>query len=446
MTVMALFLGLALLAHLSGHLNAMPTLEGPVKMTGPWKGNVNIACTYGPMEGYTQILVKWLVQQDNDPVTIFLRDSSGDHIQQAKYRGRLQVSREPPGDVSLLLETLEMDDRGRYLCQVTWKGPDGRHLMRERQTELQIQKLPASKPLVTTGSGYGFQVPHGMRISLLCQAQGSPPITYKWYKGQPDGNPTQVTSLGTLLFKPAQVSDSGTYFCVAKARIGSEQTSDVVHFVVTDSSKKPTSATLPEELTASTLSPEVIHQSTTVTPAKDQPSTTGSFSGASTIGLATYSAATETSSGKQTTMEAGHAGTSSERPGSISGVASKDQKNASKRTGGQGLPLYAIVLIALLCLVLVFATIFGFCRRKSQDHTYEVARMSTGDVPRVAVYSGGTAEAEAETRALENEYQNDPTSIQDYQIITQANSDYARLLCGSSSPELEIQENGKPTC
>ncbi|XP_078004131.1 V-set and immunoglobulin domain-containing protein 4 isoform X8 [Phascolarctos cinereus] len=318
MTSMALFLAMALLAHLSGHLSADPTLEGPVKMIGPWKGNVNVACTYGPLKGYTQVQVKWLVQQDNEVVTIFLRDSSGDHIQQAKYRGRLQVNREPPGDVSLLLETLEMDDRGRYQCQVTWKVPDGRQLVKERMTELQIQK---------------------------------------------------------------------------------------------HSSKRPTSTMLPEELTASTPHPE----------------------------------ATETSSRKQTTMDAGHAGASSERPGSTSDVASRDQGNASKRAGGQGLPLYAIILIALLCIALVFATLFGLCRRKSQDeHTYEVARMST-DGPRVAVYSGGTAEAEAETRALENEYHDDPARTQDYQIITQANSDYARLLCGSSSAELEIQENGKPS-
>ncbi|XP_043830882.1 V-set and immunoglobulin domain-containing protein 4 isoform X2 [Dromiciops gliroides] len=418
MNAMALFLGVALLAHLSVHLNAVPTLDGPLKMIGPWKGNLNIACTYRPMEGYTQIVVKWLVRQDGDPITIFLRDFSGDHIQQAKYRGRLQVSRETPGDVSLSLETLEMDDRGRYVCQVTWNAPDGGQLVKERTTELQIQKLPASKPLVTSGSDYGFKVPHGMRISLVCQANGSPPITYKWYKGKPEGNLTEMTSFGTLLFKPAQVSDSGMYFCVAKARVGPEQMSDLVHFVVTDSSRRPTSQVLPGELTTSTPPFE-----------------------------ATHGAATQMSPGEQTTMEAGHAGGSGKGPGPTSGVALRDQGNASKRTGRQGLPLYAIILIVLLCIVLVFATVFGFCRRKSQDeHTYEVARMSTGDVPRVAIYSEGTAEVAAHTRALKNEYHDDPTGVQDYQIITQANSDYARLLCGSRSDELEIQENGKPSC
>lgn len=38
--------------------------------------------------------------------------------------------------------------------------------------------------------------------------------------------------LSTLLFKPAMVADSGSYFCTAKGRVGSEQRSDVVKFVV----------------------------------------------------------------------------------------------------------------------------------------------------------------------------------------------------------------------
>ncbi|XP_056665309.1 V-set and immunoglobulin domain-containing protein 4 isoform X4 [Monodelphis domestica] len=272
---MALFLGMALLAHLPGLLHAVPTLEGPAKITGPWKGNLKINCTYQPMEGYTQVLVKWLIQQDSNPeTTIFLRDLSGDHIQQAKYRGRIQVSREAPGDVSLELDTLEMDDRGRYLCQVTWKIPDGELKVTERTTELQIKKLPASKPVVTTGSGYGFKVPQGMRISLLCQAKGSPPITYKWYKGEPDGTPTQVATLGTLLFKPAVLSDSGSYFCIAKARVGPEQFSDVVQFVVTDPSKRPTTELQPGTLTIRTTPLEATHRAT-AEPSPRQPTTAG---------------------------------------------------------------------------------------------------------------------------------------------------------------------------
>lgn len=120
----------------SGH----PILEVPESVTGPWKGDVNIPCTYGPLQGYTQVLVKWLVERGSDSVTIFLRDPSGDHIQQAKYRGRLHVNNEVPGDVSLQLNTLEMDDRSHYTCEVTWQTPDGNQVVRDKIVELRVQK------------------------------------------------------------------------------------------------------------------------------------------------------------------------------------------------------------------------------------------------------------------------------------------------------------------
>lgn len=117
-----------------------PILEAPESVTGIWKGNINIPCTYGPLKGYTQVLVKWLVQRGSDPVTIFLRDSSGDHIQQAKYRGRLRVNHEILGDVSFQLNTLEMDDRNHYTCEVTWQTPNGNQVVRDKIIDLRVQK------------------------------------------------------------------------------------------------------------------------------------------------------------------------------------------------------------------------------------------------------------------------------------------------------------------
>ncbi|XP_029786123.1 V-set and immunoglobulin domain-containing protein 4 isoform X4 [Suricata suricatta] len=230
---MGIFPDLLLLGHLIVVTYGHPILEAPESVTGPWKGDVNIPCTYGPLQGYTQVLVKWLVHRDLDPVTIFLHDSSGDHIQQAKYRGRLQVNHKVPGDVSLQLNTLEMDDRSHYTCEVTWQTPNGNQVVKDKIIELRVQKLSVSKPTVTTGSGYGFTVPQGMRISLQCQAWGSPPISYVWYKEQTDNQePIKVAVLSTLLFKPAVVADSGSYFCTAKGRVGSEQRSNIVKFVV----------------------------------------------------------------------------------------------------------------------------------------------------------------------------------------------------------------------
>ncbi|XP_028378781.1 V-set and immunoglobulin domain-containing protein 4 isoform X2 [Phyllostomus discolor] len=140
LAVMGLLLGLLLPDHLIVVTYGHPILEAPESVIGPWKGNVNIPCTYGPLQGYTQVSVKWLVQRDSDPVTIFLRDFSGDHIQQAKYQSRLNVNNEVPGDVSLQLKTLEMDDRNHYTCEVTWQTPDGTQVVRDEIIELRVQK------------------------------------------------------------------------------------------------------------------------------------------------------------------------------------------------------------------------------------------------------------------------------------------------------------------
>lgn len=86
---------------------------------------------------------------------------------------------------------------------------------------------------MTTDSGYGFTVLQGTRISLQCQARGSPPISYVWYKEETNNSePIIITNLGTLVFTAAVVADSGYYFCTAKGRVGSEQRSNIVKFVV----------------------------------------------------------------------------------------------------------------------------------------------------------------------------------------------------------------------
>ncbi|XP_022271715.1 V-set and immunoglobulin domain-containing protein 4 isoform X4 [Canis lupus baileyi] len=364
---MGLLLGLLFLGHLTVVTYGHPILEAPESVTGPWKGDVNIPCTYGPLQGYTQVMVKWLVQRGWDPVTIFLRDSSGDHIQLAKYRGRLQVNHEVPGDVSLQLNTLEMDDRSHYTCEVTWQTPSGNQVVRDKIIDLRIQKVSVSKPTVTTGSGYGFTVPQGMRISLQCQAWGSPPISYVWYKEQTNNQePIKVAVLSTLLFKHAMVADSGSYFCAAKGRVGSEQRSNIVKFVVKDSSK----------------------------PLKTK---------------------TEAPTTMQSPLE------------------------------GKGLPVFSIVLIISLCCIVVFIMAYVMvCRKTSQqEHVYEVARIHTrqarnsGENWRVAIFTSGCSSEEPSSQTPGNDYSDDTCLGQEYQIITQINSDYTHLL-HTVSPDYEL--------
>ncbi|XP_022347297.1 V-set and immunoglobulin domain-containing protein 4 isoform X3 [Enhydra lutris kenyoni] len=169
---MGLFLGLLLLDYLTVVTYGHPILEAPESVTGPWKGDVNIPCTYGPLQGYTQVLVKWLVHRGLDPVTIFLHDSSGDHIQQAKYRGRLQVNHKIPGDVSLQLNTLEMDDRSHYTCEVTWQTPNGNQVVRDKIIELRVQKY-SSKSIKTK-----TETPTTMRYPL--EATSTMNLIWNW--------------------------------------------------------------------------------------------------------------------------------------------------------------------------------------------------------------------------------------------------------------------------
>ncbi|XP_067578577.1 V-set and immunoglobulin domain-containing protein 4 [Pseudorca crassidens] len=399
---MELLLGLLLLRHLLVVTYGHPILKVPESVTGPWKGDVNIPCTYGPLQGYTQILVKWLVERGSDPVTIFLRDASGDHIQQAKYRGRLHVNDKVPGDVSLQLNTLEMDDRSHYTCEVTWQTPNGKQVVRDKIIELRVQKLSVSKPTVTTGSGYGFMVPQGMRISLQCQARGSPPISYVWYKEQTNNQePIKVGVLSTLLFKPAVVTDSGSYFCTAKGRLGSEQHSDTVKFVVKDSSK-------PLE-----------------TKTKAPPTMQSPFEATSTV---------NSSQGWITEVD-GYVGKTSAGP-------------------GNGLPIFAIILIiSFCCIVVTTMTYIMVCRKTSQqEHVCEVVRVhageasDSGETMRVAIFTSGCSSEEPASQTLDNDYSDEPCLGQEYQIIAQINGDYARLL-HTVPPDYELLvTKGKSSC
>ncbi|CAH6780174.1 Vsig4 [Phodopus roborovskii] len=149
---MEILLVLLLLGHLIVLTYGHPILKAPESVVGTWKGDMTLHCIYDPLRGYSQILMKWKVQRGSDPVTIFLRDSSGDHIQQAKYRGRLKVSHNVPGDVSLQLNALQMDDRNHYTCEVTWQTPDGNQVVRDKIIELRVQKYSSNPRIINTES------------------------------------------------------------------------------------------------------------------------------------------------------------------------------------------------------------------------------------------------------------------------------------------------------
>uniref|UniRef100_A0A8V5FWL7 Uncharacterized protein n=1 Tax=Melopsittacus undulatus TaxID=13146 RepID=A0A8V5FWL7_MELUD len=172
-------------------------------------------------------------------VTIFRRDDSGDHVLLSDYRGRVSVVKDAAGNMSLHILNLEVSDKGTYICQVTWRDSSDNLIVREITTELKIVKVAATKPIIRAGK-LGLTVPTGARTSLTCVASGSPPISYRWFRGTPGQKALLLSRQAELVWDSLQPSDTGKYYCEAENRAGAGavQQSDAVELTVTGESQK----------------------------------------------------------------------------------------------------------------------------------------------------------------------------------------------------------------
>ncbi|NWZ67484.1 VSIG4 protein, partial [Acrocephalus arundinaceus] len=190
-------------------------LSGPNEIKGVWKESITLPCAYVPVEDLTQQTLTWTVVHDKGSGTIFRRDGSGDHVLLSEYRDRVSVPKDAPGNVSLLILDLEVSDRGTYTCQVSWKDSNNSLIAKEITTKLEVVKVAATKPIIRAGD-LGLTVPAGASTSLTCEATGSPPISYRWYRRTPEGKDVFLTSGAKLAWRSLRLSDSGTYFCEAE--------------------------------------------------------------------------------------------------------------------------------------------------------------------------------------------------------------------------------------
>ncbi|NWT18801.1 VSIG4 protein, partial [Vireo altiloquus] len=110
-------------------------------VTGTWMGSITIPCTYVPSEGFTQETLSWSVERDSSISTIIRRDDSGDHILLSKFRGRVSIPKQSPGNASLLIENLEMPDSAHYTCQVIWRSTDNSLITREVTTTVKVREV-----------------------------------------------------------------------------------------------------------------------------------------------------------------------------------------------------------------------------------------------------------------------------------------------------------------
>ncbi|XP_027518998.1 V-set and immunoglobulin domain-containing protein 4-like isoform X1 [Corapipo altera] len=215
--------------------SAFLDLSGPSEIKAVWKGSITLPCAYVPVEDPVQQTLTWSVVHDQSSGTIFRRDGSGDHVLLSEYRDRVSVPKDTPGNVSLVILNLEVSDRGTYTCQVTWRASNNSLIAKEIVTKMEVVRVAATKPIIRAGE-LGLTVPAGASTSLTCEASGSPPISYRWFRSTPGGKVLLRSSGAELAWDSLRPSDSGTYFCEAANRAGAgvAQQSDPVQLTVTD--------------------------------------------------------------------------------------------------------------------------------------------------------------------------------------------------------------------
>ncbi|XP_063279086.1 V-set and immunoglobulin domain-containing protein 4-like isoform X1 [Prinia subflava] len=232
---MGMVLRAAVLMSSLFHCSAFLDLSGPSEIRGVWKESITLPCVYVPVEDLVQQSLTWSVVHDKGSGTIFRRDGSSDQVLLSEYRERLSVPKDAPGNVSLLILNLEISDRGTYTCQVTWRDSNNSLIAKEITTKLEVVKVAATKPIIRAGEP-GLTLPAGASTSLTCEARGSPPISYRWFRSAPAGRAELLSTAAELAWPSLRPSDSGTYFCEAENRAGAGavQRSDAVQLTVTD--------------------------------------------------------------------------------------------------------------------------------------------------------------------------------------------------------------------
>ncbi|KAM6061259.1 V-set and immunoglobulin domain-containing protein 4-like [Chlamydotis macqueenii] len=330
--------------------NAFLDLTGLNEVEGMWKGSTTLLCAYVPVKDFVQQTLTWAVAQDQSSHTFFRRDGSGDHVLLSKYRGRVSVPKDTPGNVSLHILNLEVTDRGTYTCQVTWRATNNSLIAKQTTTNVKVVRVAATKPVIRAGE-LGLTVPAGARTSLTCVASGSPPISYRWFRGTPGGKALLLSSQAELAWDSLRPSDSGRYYCEAanRAGAGAVQQSDAVELTVRD---VPTTAAVPWRDAG--------------TPGRQHPATGKNptelvFTGTSVISW--------TPQGSTTTTDLPVTEVTSEN-----GVGYPEKNYTTQNFQGARLPLYLVILIAVVCGAVVFLVVFLIvCIRKPKEaQVYEV--------------------------------------------------------------------------
>ncbi|XP_073696329.1 F11 receptor, tandem duplicate 1 [Garra rufa] len=189
---------------------------------------VDLKCSYTADFGSSPRL-EWKFKDLKGSQTLIFFDNKPT----GKYEGRISVY-----DGGLRFNKLTRADTGDYDCEVSGNGGYG-------ENSIKVTVLvPPSKPVSRIPSS----VTTGSNVRLACfDADGSPPPTYKWYKGGtplPE-DPSKFPNFknltykmnvfnGNLEFPSVSKLDTGSYFCEASNGEGAPQRGDAMLMEVRD--------------------------------------------------------------------------------------------------------------------------------------------------------------------------------------------------------------------
>ncbi|XP_006020567.2 V-set and immunoglobulin domain-containing protein 4-like isoform X2 [Alligator sinensis] len=150
-------------------VEAILDLTGTDEIEGVWKSSTILPCIYVPSDHFNQTTVVWTMERDQTRVTVIQRDLTGDHTLLTRYRDRVSIEKEIPGNVSLQIKNLEIPDSGLYTCKVTWTAQDDSRTTKEMTTTLRVVKGPEEPQ--TTSARMGT-VAQSTATSYLDKSEG----------------------------------------------------------------------------------------------------------------------------------------------------------------------------------------------------------------------------------------------------------------------------------
>ncbi|XP_012825080.2 V-set and immunoglobulin domain-containing protein 4 isoform X7 [Xenopus tropicalis] len=385
------------------------SLKVPHETQGVRGDSVVIPCTYTPSARYTEHEVHWYA----DDVKIISRFDSQSHILKADFEGRLKVADTRAGDVSLTIKNLRTIERADYRCEVIWKSSDG------FVTKQGISKLMVLRVRPATVR------PATVRPATVRPATQKPEV-----------------NIGT-----SKIDDMN------RATMGSTKKPNVPAIItggratVQTTTKKPEMVNNINTVRPTTKKPEVnIVTMNRVQPTTKKPKIVTVTRKVNNIDEVTSRNTAFPTNRKSSTARGGH--TTGEMGNSQKSQipvlhSPKDATETAKLDyiiKGSGVPLYIILLIALVCALSICTLIIVFITRRNKNAYYsynmptmaQLAMRQEGSAP---IAFGEYSSCACQTPQTENDYHPCKQMPEtEYEVMAaQASNEYELLI-----PEREV--------